>query len=89
MTTNCVYRSSWTDSGDRGADMADHNRSHHADHAHVWGDSSYDWEQVGTTHYVKDPDNLPRTMQAIRTVPEQRCTVCALRPAEDRTGLCG
>ena len=76
--TACTYRSSWTDSGDKGADMADHNRAAHPDHSHVWGDSSYDWEQKGETYIVP----LSGGVRGIRPETVQRCTVCHIREAQ-------
>jgi hypothetical protein len=78
----CVYRSSWTDSGDRGADMAEHNRAMHPDHEHVMGDSPYAWDQPGTPQYVSDPDpaNYPRAIKVVRTKAVQRCIVCQWLP---------
>lgn len=84
----CNYRSTWSDSGDRGADMAEHRRAFHPDHAHVWADSTYDWEQVGTPQMVTDPDNWPRAMRVTRTVAVQRCTICSLRQEDDASGTC-
>jgi len=40
----CTYRSSYSKSDDRGADMYEHQRSAHPDHTHVWGPSRYEWE---------------------------------------------
>ena len=89
MNKTCNYKSSWTDSGDRGADMAEHERSHHPDHKHVWGRSPYDWEQEGTFHMVTDPDNWPRAIRLPRQVAEIRCQVCALHVKDNREGRCG
>lgn len=83
MTTQtCFYRSGWTDSGDRGADMADHNRTHHADHAHVFGDSPYDWEHAGETYIVP----LSGGVRGIRPETVQRCTVqgCSVKASDVR-----
>lgn len=80
MNTNetCNYRSTYSDSGDRGADMADHERSAHPDHAHVWGPSSYDWEQAGEFHIAPGD----RTLRTPRPVTVTRCTECAIKPSE-------
>lgn len=80
----CNYRSSWTDSGDRGADMHEHNRAFHPDHTHVWGDSTYDWEQVGVMHIAPGE----RTLRSPRTETVQRCTVCGIRPVDNAEGKC-
>ena len=77
----CNYRSAYSDSGDRGADMADHYRSFHPDHTHVWGDSTYDWEQAGEP-FIQWPYRLERN----ETV--QRCTVCSIQVRDDQTGKC-
>ena len=70
----CNYRSIYTDSGDRGADMADHMRAAHPDHTHVWVDSPYDWEQVGETYIIP----LSGGVRGIRTVAVQRCATCRI-----------
>lgn len=90
MNKDCHYRSSWTDSGDRGADMADHERAFHPDHEHAWAPSAYEWEQAGTKFRVSDPDNYPRTKVAIRTEADvpTRCTECGIEPKNDQQGKC-
>lgn len=49
MSDTCSYRSSYTDSGDRGADTHEHNRAYHPDHAHDFimhgPDSPYWWSK--------------------------------------------
>lgn len=42
---DCTFRSSYSDSGDRGADTHEHMRAYHPDHTHVWGPSAYEWEK--------------------------------------------
>lgn len=81
----CSYRSPYSDSGDRGADMHEHNRAYHPDHAHVWGPSTYAWEQVGVMHIAPGA----RTERTPRTETVTRCTVCAITPQDDSAGLCG
>jgi hypothetical protein len=61
--------------------MVEHNRAYHPDHVHVWGDSSYEWEQEGAA-FIQWPYRLERN----ETV--QRCTVCALREGDDASGEC-
>lgn len=84
-TSTCTYRSTWTDSGDRGADMHDHNRFFHPDHEHVWGPSTYEWEQAGRPHIAPGD----RTNITPRPETVTRCTVCAITPSDDKAGLCG
>lgn len=82
--TNCNYKSFYTNSGDRGADIADHDRHFHPDHEHVWGPSTYEWEARGTTFIVPGS----RDGRASRLAPPTRCTVCGVKPEEDRSGHC-
>lgn len=81
MSDTCFYRSGYRDSGDRGADMHEHNRSYHPDHSHTWGDSTYQWEQIGAPYYRNGAEH-------VRTVSVQRCTICALAQDEDCAGRC-
>lgn len=81
---SCSYRSSYTDSGDRGMDMSSHIRAFHPDHTHVWGDSSYEWEQAGAMH-IAEGAGMVRTP---RPTTAQRCTVCSITPRDDQSGKC-
>ena len=83
---DCNYISPYTDSGDRGADMADHNRIFHPDHEHVFGDSQYDWEQKGQMHIA----NGDRDKRTPRPETVQRCVVlgCSVREQDNMVGRC-
>ena len=85
-STTCNYVSGYFDSGDRGADMAEHVRTFHPDHTHVFGDSTYDWEQKGVLH-IADGERDRRTP---RLEAVQRCTLdgCSVREGSDRSGQC-
>jgi len=81
---NCNWKNPWTDSGDRGAAQADHNRQYHPEHTHVFGDSTYDWEQAGMPHIA----NGDRDKRTPRPVTVQRCSMCSIREDDDKTGWC-
>ena len=81
----CTARNTWTDSGDRGAAKHDHDREYHPTHAHVWGPSSYSWEQAGQPHIAPGD----QTKVTPRPVTAERCVECGIRPSEDRAGKCG
>lgn len=80
--TTCNWQNNWTDSGDRGMAQADHDRECHPDHAHVFADSPYEWEQAGQPHIA----NGERTNVTPRPVTVQRCVHCTITP--DRVRVC-
>jgi hypothetical protein len=80
----CNYRSSWRDSGDRGADTWEHFRAYHPDHEHVWIDSTYVSEQAGWTAPVTSGGYVSKPLSA--TV--QRCSVCHISESDNHSGEC-
>jgi hypothetical protein len=64
--------------------MWDHNQRFHPDHTHVWGPSTYEWEQAGTPFIIP----LSGGVRGTRPVTVERCTVCAVGKDENREGMC-
>lgn len=85
--TTCEAKNTWTDSGDRGAANHYHNQSYHPDHEHVWGPSTYDWEQAGE-NWIRPGDRTEVSIRTEADVPV-RCTECSLAFRDDQSGKCG
>lgn len=69
--SSCLWENNWTDSGDRGAAQADHDRVHHADHVHDWTfvEARYPWQNE---RYI--------AFNMARVSPQPWCRFCGCTP---------
>lgn len=60
--------------GSREAAKYDHDRHNHPDHTHVFGDSPYDWEQIGANKVQWNRETRSADI-VLRDSTVQRCIV--------------